>query len=124
MTNVKKIGLTALAGSLVASTAMAGALDISGAAKVSYVSQDETENTGNPYSMTRDITFSGSGEMDNGMTISYFQMLSAGSFSSSGLTLGRKLKSLARISKTCLYFFIPSSSLASSCFLIAESAHN
>ena len=37
--------------------------------------------------MTRDITFSGSGEMDNGMTISYFQMLSAGSFSSSGLTL-------------------------------------
>jgi outer membrane protein OmpU len=37
--------------------------------------------------MTRDITFSGSGEMDNGMTISYFQMLSAGSISSSGLTL-------------------------------------
>ena len=87
MTNVKKIGLTALAGSLVASTAMAGALDISGAAKVSYVSADETENTGNPYSMTRDITFSGSGEMDNGMTISYFQMLSAGAFSSSGLKL-------------------------------------
>ena len=87
MTNVKKLGLTALAGSLVASTAMAGALDISGAAKVSYVTADETENTGNPYSMTRDITFSGSGEMDNGMTISYFQMLSAGSFSSSGLTL-------------------------------------
>jgi outer membrane protein OmpU len=87
MTNVKKIGLTALAGSLVASTAMAGALDISGAAKVSYTAADETENTGNPYSMTRDITFSGSGEMDNGMTISYFQLLSAGSFSSSGLTL-------------------------------------
>jgi len=37
--------------------------------------------------MTRDITFSGSGEMDNGMTISYFQLLSAGAFSSSGLTL-------------------------------------
>ena len=33
MTNYKKIGLTALAGSLVASSAMAGALDISGAAK-------------------------------------------------------------------------------------------
>ena len=37
--------------------------------------------------MTRDISFSGSGEMDNGMTISYFQLLSAGAFSSSGLTL-------------------------------------
>ena len=87
MTNLKKLGLTALAGSLVATTGYAGALDVSGAAKVSYTSGDETESSGNPYSMTRDITFSGSGEMDNGMTISYFQMLSAGSISSSGLTL-------------------------------------
>ena len=87
MTNLKKLGLTALAGSLVATTGYAGALDISGAASVSYVSQDETETTHNPFSMTRDITFSGSGEMDNGMTISYFQMLSAGAFSSSGLKL-------------------------------------
>jgi outer membrane protein OmpU len=87
MTNLKKLGLTALAGSLVATTGYAGALDISGAAKVSYVSADTSETSGNPFSMTRDITFSGSGEMDNGMTISYFQLLSAGSFSSSGLTL-------------------------------------
>ena len=87
MTNIKKLGLTALAGSLVATTAYAGALDVAGAAKVSYVSADETETGGNPFSMTRDITFSGSGEMDNGMTINYFQMLSAGGFSSSGLKL-------------------------------------
>jgi outer membrane protein OmpU len=90
MTNLKKLGLTALAGSLVASTAFAGSLDVSGGAKVSYNtgSNSATGTTsGNPFSMTRDITFSGSGEMDNGMTISYFQMLSAGSYSSSGLTL-------------------------------------
>ena len=87
MTNLKKLGLTALAGSLVATTGYAGALDVTGAAKVSYVSADETESSGNPFSMTRDINFSGSGEMDNGMTISYFQLLSAGAFSSSGLTL-------------------------------------
>jgi len=87
MTNLKKLGLSALAGSLVATTGYAGALDVTGAAKVSYVSKDETEVTGNPFSMTRDINFAGSGEMDNGMTISYFQLLSAGSFSSSGLTL-------------------------------------
>ena len=37
--------------------------------------------------MTRDIAISGSGEMDNGMTISYNQALSAGAFSSSSLTL-------------------------------------
>ena len=87
MTNLKKLGLTALAGSLVATTGYAGSLDVTGAAKVSYVSADETETSGNPFSMTRDINFAGSGEMDNGMTISYFQLLSAGAFSSSGLTL-------------------------------------
>ncbi|MDC1053600.1 porin [Candidatus Pelagibacter sp.] len=87
MTNLKKLGLTAIAGSLVATTGYAGSLDVSGAAKVSYNAKDTSETTGNPFSMTRDITFSGSGEMDNGMTISYFQLLSAGAFSSSGLTL-------------------------------------
>jgi outer membrane protein OmpU len=87
MTNLKKLGLTALAGSLVATTGYAGALDVSGAAKVSYVSADTTETSGNPFSMTRDIAFTGSGEMDNGMTISYDQLLSAGAFSSSGLSL-------------------------------------
>ena len=34
MTNFKKIGLTALAGSLIASTAMAGSLSVSGGAKL------------------------------------------------------------------------------------------
>ena len=87
MTNLKKLGLTALAGSLVATTGYAGSLDVSGAAKVSYNSGNNGAVNGNPFSMTRDITFSGSGEMDNGQTISYFQMLSAGGFSSSGLTL-------------------------------------
>jgi outer membrane protein OmpU len=81
MTNLKKLGLTALAGSLVATTGYAGALDVSGAAKVSYVSADTTESSGNPFSMTRDIAFTGSGEMDNGMTISYDQLLSAGTLS-------------------------------------------
>jgi len=37
--------------------------------------------------MTRDITFSGSGEMDNGMTISYGLTETAGGFSSSSLNL-------------------------------------
>jgi outer membrane protein OmpU len=71
----------------VATTGYAGSLDVSGAAKVSYNSGNNGAVNGNPFSMTRDITFSGSGEMDNGMTISYFQLLSAGGFSSSGLTL-------------------------------------
>ena len=51
MTNLKKLGLSA-AGSLVATTGYAGALDVTGAAKVSYVSKDETEVT-EIFSMTR-----------------------------------------------------------------------
>jgi outer membrane protein OmpU len=35
MNNIKKIGLTALAGSLVATSAFAGAMSVSGSAKVS-----------------------------------------------------------------------------------------
>ena len=87
MTNLKKLGLTALAGSLVATTGYAGSLDLSGAAKVSYTSGDTSETSGNPFSMTRDVSMSGSGELDNGMTISYGQTLTAAAFSSSSLTL-------------------------------------
>jgi outer membrane protein OmpU len=87
MTNLKKLGLTALAGSLVATTGYAGTLDVTGAAKVSYNSGDTSETSGNPFSMTRDIKFAGSGEMDNGMTISYHQLMTATAFSSSGLDL-------------------------------------
>ena len=59
MTNLKKLGLTALAGSLVATTGYAGALDVSGGAKVSYNSGSNGAVNGNPFSMTRDINFSG-----------------------------------------------------------------
>jgi outer membrane protein OmpU len=87
MTNIKKIGLTALAGSLAATSAFAGALDVTGTAKITYVSQDETEVTGNPYSMSQGIGFSGSGELDNGMTINYGYTMTDAAFSSSTLKL-------------------------------------
>ena len=87
MTNLKKLGLTALAGSLVATAGYAGSLDLSGAAKVNYASGNSGSNNGNPFSMTRDVSMKGSGEMDNGMTISYVQSLTAAAFSSSSLTL-------------------------------------
>ena len=87
MTNIKKIGLTALAGSLAATSAFAGALDVTGTAKLTYVSQDETEVTGNPYSMSQGIGFSGSGELDNGFTINYGYTMTDAAFSSSTLKL-------------------------------------
>jgi outer membrane protein OmpU len=87
MTNVKKIGLTALAGTLAATSAYAGALDVTGTAKVTFTSLDETEHTQNNYSMSQGITFAGSGELDNGMTISYSYTMSNAAFSASSLKL-------------------------------------
>ena len=87
MNNLKKLGLTALAGSLVASTAVAGALDVSGTAKVKYQSKGSERVTGNPWSDTTTITFSGSGDLDNGMSISYGYIMANAVFSSSKLLL-------------------------------------
>jgi len=89
MTNLKKLGLTALAGSLVATTGYAGELGVSGSAKVSYTGGDTIAVTGNPYSMSRAITFSGSGELDNGMNVAVTMVTDTGSttFSSSSVVL-------------------------------------
>ena len=89
MTNLKKLGLTALAGSLVATTGYAGELGINGTAKASYNGGDTISVTGNPYSMSTAITFSGSGELDNGMNIALTMVTDTGStaFSSSSLVL-------------------------------------
>ena len=87
MTNIKKIGLTALAGSLVATSAFAGAMDVTGSASVKFQSEHESEHTGNNYSMGQTLNFSGSGEMDNGMTISYGYLMTNAALSSSTLKL-------------------------------------
>jgi len=89
MTNLKKLGLTALAGSLVATTGYAGELGVSGTAKASYNSGDTISVTGNPYSMSTAITFSGAGELDNGMNIALTMVTDTAStaFSSSSLVL-------------------------------------
>jgi outer membrane protein OmpU len=87
MTNVKKLGLTALAGSLVATSAYAGALDVTGTAKVTYASLDESEVTGNPYSMSQGMGFSGSGEIDDIGTLSYTYSATNMALSSSNLKL-------------------------------------
>ena len=72
MNDMKKIGLTALAGSLVAFSANAAEMTVSGATLLTYTSEDTTETTGNPFGMKTNIAFTASGEV-NGMTVSYFQ---------------------------------------------------
>jgi len=89
MTNLKKLGLTALAGSLVATSAFAGSMSVSGTAKVSYTSGDTLTTTTNPWSASNALSFSGGGELDNGMSVSVAIATDTGStaFSSSSLSL-------------------------------------
>ena len=69
MNNFKKIGLTALAGSLVAvSAANAGSLSASGSAGINFSGADKGTG-GNGWSMGDGFTMTGTGEMDNGWTV-------------------------------------------------------
>ena len=74
--NIRKIGLTALAGSLVASTAYAGEMTITGSAKFSYKDQ-EAALVASPYAMDQELTAAGSAELDNGMTVSVSHALTS-----------------------------------------------
>jgi len=69
MNKISKLGVSALCGSLAAvSAANAGELTVTGGVDMSWVSlQDAT--TGNPIGMGSNLTFAGSGELDNGWTV-------------------------------------------------------
>jgi len=71
MNNIKKIGLTALAASLVSTSAFAGEMTVSGSASMAAEGFSSTAmNAGTTFSMGNQLTFSGSGELDNGLTVS------------------------------------------------------
>ena len=87
MINLKKVGLTALAGSLAAVTANAGEISVSGAANVTYVTK--SGNNTNSIGTDKDVKFSGSGELDNGWTVSFHTtMTDAYAVSSSATVIG------------------------------------
>ena len=69
MDKLKTIGLTALAGTFAATSAQALEMSVSGGAGVTYATSDTTEITGNRVSFGDSLTFSGSGETDQGWTI-------------------------------------------------------
>ena len=66
---MKKVGLTALAGSLAATTGYAADMSVSGSWAVSYDTNDTSTVTGNPLTLGDSITFSASGETDQGYTV-------------------------------------------------------
>ncbi len=70
MNNFKKIGLTALAASLVSVSANAGALSMSGAASMNVGGYSGAEHDGGTtFSMGNQFTVTGGGELDNGLTV-------------------------------------------------------
>ena len=75
MNNLKKVGLSALAGSLAMFSAQAGEMTLSGSAEATYTSNSGSEATanlngisGNAFGLSHDFDITGSGEFDNGFT--------------------------------------------------------
>ena len=102
MDKLKKIGLSALAGSLVAVSANAGEMSVSGSFGMTYSTQSgDTDGIADAYDVSganpnqgqgigndKDFSVSGSGELDNGWTFSGGTLLTdAMGLSSSSLTL-------------------------------------
>ena len=71
MNNLKKVGLTALAGSLVAVTAHAGDVSVSGGASMTVKNHtgNSEKSTGKTFKMGNQLTFTGGGELENGLTV-------------------------------------------------------
>ena len=95
MNKLKKIGVSALAGSLVAFAGHAGELTVSGSANVTYTNEDlansastPSNSTGNPFGSDSNLNFNGSGDV-NGMTVSFYAAIQAGggSYASNSFTV-------------------------------------
>ena len=90
MNNLKKIGLSALAGSLVAISANAAELSVSGSVEVTYTDTGGTvgnEVTGNSFGAKSDMTFSGSGDVGFGTVTMNRALSDTGAITTSYQTL-------------------------------------
>jgi len=89
MNNLKKVGLTALATTLVTSASVAGELSVTGSAVLSYTGVSTKSDT-NPWAQGNSIKFNGGGDLDNGMTVSVYYELDQGNnvFDDYNLKLG------------------------------------
>ena len=83
--NIKRIGLTALAASLVSVSAYAGEMSVSGGASIGLKNTSKS-STGKSWTMGNQLDFSGSGELDNGMTVSLAFTLDQADDSTTGIT--------------------------------------
>jgi outer membrane protein OmpU len=87
MKNLKKLGLTALAGSLAAVSAQAGELGVSGSTQMTYVKGESSKSAG-AFGHASGFTLSGSGDLDNGWSVAHsIAYASGGGFSEAATTL-------------------------------------
>jgi len=88
MNKITKLGVSALCGSLAAvSSANAGDLSVTGGVDLSWISMDD-EITGNPIGIGTNYTFSGSGELDNGIGVALsIAMANKGGYSATTVTV-------------------------------------
>jgi len=92
MKNIKIVGLSALAGALAITSAHAGALSVSGSMEVSYTRGGGKTTTGSELGQANDLSFTGSGELDNGVTVAYKKTITdAHGFDDSELVFGNIL---------------------------------
>ena len=77
MTNIKKIGLSALAGALAMTSAHAGAVSMTGSMEVTYTKGSGYQDTGNPLGQENELSVIASTELDNGVTVGYKQSITA-----------------------------------------------
>jgi len=89
MNKLNKIGVSALCGSLAAiSAANAGELSATGGATITHLTT-EGGNTGNPIGMASNVTFTGSGDLDNGWSVAMsIAGTDGGGYSNTNITIG------------------------------------
>ena len=88
--NIKKIGVTALAGALATVSANAADLSVTGGASLGFSGEEQTAK-GNGWTMNDSISFSASAEMDNGWVVSTSMLLDSSDSPASGNLDNRSL---------------------------------
>ena len=78
MDKLKKVGLTALGTALVSTASFAGDMSVTGSAQITFAGNDNTV-TGNGWSMSDTLTFTGSGDLDNGWSVTFSHAIDGGS---------------------------------------------
>jgi outer membrane protein OmpU len=73
MKKITKVGLSALAGTLAFTSVQAGDVSITGSMIASFTKKGGYNNTGNPFGMNKELSITGSGELDNGTSVAYKQ---------------------------------------------------